>query len=121
VPCIVASPFTKASLTRPPVYGTPQGQTVPFDHTSVLKLIEWRYGLEPLSARDASTDVGNLLDVFDFSAPDATVPSSIPFPLPPLAAPCGPANPSPLATAAVRDNPWADLRQSGLLKGWNLP
>jgi phospholipase C len=85
VPCIVASPFTKASPTRRAVYGTPQGQTVPFDHTSVLKLIEWRYGLDPLSARDASSDVGNLVDVFDFSAPDATVPSSIPFPLPPSA------------------------------------
>ena len=51
VPCIVASPFTKGNPATPRVYGTPQGQTVPFDHTSVLKMIEWRYGLEPLTAR----------------------------------------------------------------------
>ncbi len=116
VPCIVASPFTKASATRPPIYGTPQGQAVPFDHTSVLKFIEWRFGLDPLTARDGSTDVGNLLDVLDFSNPDATVPSNIPFPLPPVAA-CGVTDPSPLGTAApVRDNAWVDLRKSGLLR-----
>ena len=121
VPCIVASPFTKASSSRPPVYGTPQGQTVPFDHTSVLKLIEWRYDLLPLTDRDRSSDVGNLLDVFDFSSPDASVPSSIPFPPPPPPNPCGPTNPSPLGAAAVRDSSWADLRQTALRAGWKLP
>src|SRR3954453_15333349 len=44
VPCIVASPFTKGSPLQPRVYGTPTHQRAPFDHTSVLKLIEWRYG-----------------------------------------------------------------------------
>lgn len=116
VPCIVASPWTKGDPGQPRVYGTPQHQKVPFDHTSALKLIEWRHDLLPLTARDASTDVGNLLDVFDFKAADASVPSGIPLPPPPPPDPCGPWNPAP-----VRDNAWADLATSGLLKGWNLP
>jgi phospholipase C len=115
VPSIVASPWTKGSPSTPRVHGTPQGQTVPFDHTSVLKFIEWRHDLAPLTARDASTDVGNLLDVFDFSAHDASVPS-IPLPPPPVPDPCGPLNPSPL-----RDNAFADTLASGMLKGWKLP
>ena len=114
VPCIVASPWTKGSSATLRIYGTPQQQPVPFDHTSVLKLIEWRHGLEPLTARDASSDVGNILDVFDFSTPDASVPST-PFPLTPVGDPCGPLNPSPL-----RDNAWVDTVKSGMLKGWNL-
>ena len=121
VPCIVASPFTKGDPTSPRVYGSPQGQTVPFDHTSVLKLIEWRFGLAPLTARDASSDVGNLLDVFDFAHPQTSVPSDIPFPLPPILDPCGPTNPGPVSALGVRDNSWAALAGSKLLKGWNLP
>jgi phospholipase C len=35
-----------------------------FDHTSVLRMIEWRWGLEPLSVRDASAD--NLALALDF-------------------------------------------------------
>jgi phospholipase C len=127
VPCIVASPWTKGKPSRPRVWGSPNKQRVPFDHASVLKLIEWRFGLEPLTARDASTTVGNLLDVFDFShGGDASVPASIPFPLPPVPDPCSPANPSPLGggglpAAAPRDNAWLDLLGSGLLNGWDLP
>jgi len=116
VPCIVASPWTMGDPGKPRVYGTPQHQTTPFDHTSVLKLIEWRHDLKPLTARDASSDVGNILDVFDFSAHDASFPSWVPLVPPPLPDPCGPLNPSPL-----RDNAWANLATSGLLKGWNLP
>ncbi|HET7545334.1 MAG TPA: alkaline phosphatase family protein [Polyangiaceae bacterium] len=37
---------------------------IQFDHTSVLKLIEWRWSLEPLSVRDASAN--NLADALDF-------------------------------------------------------
>src|SRR5260370_34698017 len=59
-----------------------------FDHTSVLKLIEWRWGLAPLTPRDASTEVNNLAYALNFSQPDATVPS-LPEAQPPLiASPC---------------------------------
>ena len=54
VPTVVASPFS---------LGNPANSRVSawvFDHTSVLKLIEWRWALVPLSPRDASSDVNNL-------------------------------------------------------------
>jgi len=119
VPCIVASPFTKATATRGPIYGTPQGQSVPFDHASVLKLIEWRHGLDPMTERDASSDVGNILDVFDFANADATVPS-LPLPPPPATA-CAVTDPSAVPTSApLRDNAWLDLAKSGLLRPWGI-
>jgi phospholipase C len=122
VPCIIASPFTKGHPTRPRVYGTPQNQQVPFDHTSVLKLIEWRFGLAPLTARDATPaahgGVGNVLDVFDFEKPDATVPADIPFPAPPPPDPCGANNPFPQVSGP--DDTWGALRRSGLLAGWDV-
>jgi phospholipase C len=48
-----------------------------YDHTSVLKMIEWRWGLQPLSVRDANAK--NLADALDLSttnlaAPDFAVP-----------------------------------------------
>jgi phospholipase C len=71
VPCIVASPFSRGRPDQPVVaHGL-------FDHTSVLKMIEWRWRLDPLTRRDASTsptDPGNLATVLDFRAPDHSVP-----------------------------------------------
>jgi len=82
VPTVVASPFSM---------GNPADSRVSrlvFDHTSVLKLIEWRWGLAPLTPRDASTDVNNLAYALSFSRPDAAAPS-LPEPQVPLiAAPC---------------------------------
>jgi len=43
-----------------------------FDHTSTLKLIEWRWGLPALTVRDLSAN--NLADALDFSHPDAFAP-----------------------------------------------
>jgi phospholipase C len=37
-----------------------------YDHTSVLKMIEWRYGLPPLTIRDAAAN--NLAEALDFSS-----------------------------------------------------
>ena len=42
--------------------------SIELDHTSVLKLIEWRWSLTPLTVRDANAN--NLADVLDFSAPN---------------------------------------------------
>jgi phospholipase C len=81
VPVVVASPWSRGNPTNPRVVSTT------FDHTSVLKLIEWRWNLTPLTARDASNDVGNLRDVLDLAHPDASVPS-LPLPLPPLPMAC---------------------------------
>jgi phospholipase C len=41
-----------------------------FDHTSVLRMIEWRWQLRPLTVRDATAN--NLANVFDFSTRNLT-------------------------------------------------
>ena len=41
----------------------------------MLKLIEWRWGLHPLTARDASDEVANLALALDLQNPDASVPA----------------------------------------------
>ena len=72
VPCIIVSPFSRV--------GGKQGAVNHkfYDHTSVLKMIEWRWGLEPLTRRDAShlpTDPGNLATALNFSHTVTKVPS----------------------------------------------
>jgi phospholipase C len=55
-----------------------------FDHTSVLKMIEWRYGLAPLTVRDGTAN--NLASVLDFNPLNA---SFKPYPVPAVVgAPC---------------------------------
>src|SRR5258707_4782609 len=77
VPTVVASPFSRGNPVESRV------SALVFDHTSGLKLIEWRWGLAPLTPRDASTDVNNLAYALNFRQPDATVPS-LPVPQAPL-------------------------------------
>ena len=55
VPCLVVSPFARRRHVAHAV----------FDHTSVLRMIEWRWGLRPLSRRDSTSN--NLATVLDFS------------------------------------------------------
>ena len=43
----------------------------PYEHCSVLKMIEWRWGLEPMTLRDANAK--NLADALDFSLKRAPV------------------------------------------------
>src|SRR6202789_1460628 len=54
VPVVVVSPFTRGNAA------TPRINSALYDHASVLKLIEWRYNLPPLTSRDASNQIGNL-------------------------------------------------------------
>jgi phospholipase C len=128
VPCIVASPFTR----------TPSNSTSVthgfYDHTSVLKLIEWRWGLAPLSRRDAShasTDPGNLAHALNFRSPNERVPRVIPVlgPFVPTAcAPAGGASSKELSLSAAQPGSvavpereredWVGLQRSGLLDSW---
>ena len=55
VPAIIISPFAKRGFVDHTNYET----------TSILKLIEARWGLPPLTSRDAAAN--NLLNSFDFS------------------------------------------------------
>jgi phospholipase C len=57
VPCLVISPFAKAGFI----------DSVVNDHTSILRFIEERYGLSPLSTRDAAAN--SMLEAFDFTKP----------------------------------------------------
>ena len=79
VPTIVVSPFTRSS--NPAV---PRINSSLYDHTSVLKFIEWRYNLPPLTSRDASDEIANLALALNFAAPNLTVPAlpviHMPFP-----------------------------------------
>ena len=81
VPVVIASPFTRGDPANPKV------DSAVYDHTSILKLVEWRWNLAPLTARDASSDVGNLAFALDFKNRDASVPA-LPQPDPPALVPC---------------------------------
>lgn len=71
VPCLVISPLARRGYVAKNVY----------DHTSVLKAIEWRWGLAPLTPRD--TNANNLAEVLDFSsAPNHAAPQWV---VPPMA------------------------------------
>ncbi len=69
VPTLIVSPFARGNAANPRI------NSLLYDHTSVLKLIEWRWGLEPLSARDASSEVGNLASALNLTAPDVSLPT----------------------------------------------
>jgi phospholipase C len=63
-----------------------------YDHTSVLRMIEWNWGLAPLSIRDAAAN--NLADELDFAHPHLRAPAFA-VPSGPFGVPCpseGPAN-----------------------------
>jgi phospholipase C len=64
VPIVIISPWSKAGYVS----------HTTTDHTSVLRLLEARYGLPALTNRDANA--WPLLDMFDFAAPPFTTPPS---------------------------------------------
>jgi phospholipase C len=69
VPCLLISPFARRRYVAHALY----------DHASVLKLIQWRFGLAPLSER--VTAATNLAAALDFTrrrlaAPRLTLPSA---------------------------------------------
>jgi phospholipase C len=55
VPCIVMGPYAPARIVH-------KG---PYEHCSILRMIEWRWSLEPMTARDRHAV--NLANVLDFS------------------------------------------------------
>ena len=66
VPLIVISPWVKPHFVS----------HVPRDNTAILKFIETRFSLPPLTARDAAQD--NMLEFFDFSSPALLNPPPLP-------------------------------------------
>ena len=72
VPAVIVSPYAKRDYVSHVVH----------DHTSVLKLIETKWNLPPLTRRDAQAD--DLLDSLDLAAPPAFAEPPV-LPLPALA------------------------------------
>lgn len=70
VPAVIASPFTRSLAGQPNLVDHKL-----YDHTAALKLIEWRFGLPPLTARDASSAINNPVASFNFTSPIAAVPA----------------------------------------------
>jgi phospholipase C len=63
VPALVISPWSRRGYVASGTY----------DHTSVLRMIEWRWGLPPLALRD--TTANNLAEVLDFATPQFAAPA----------------------------------------------
>jgi phospholipase C len=75
VPALIISPWS------------PRGTVLhtQYDHTSVLKLIEWRWNLRPLTVRDSTAN--NLAEALDFAHPNLSAPA-FSVPTGPFGEPC---------------------------------
>ena len=119
VPAVIVSPFTVN--TAP----TPQVSHTVFDHTSILKFIEWRFGLVPLTRRDASSDVGNLATAMNFTSPSSTAPA-IPVANGVFAPPCffgllnsqAPTTPAPSTSGYKPMTQWGQLASAKYGQKW---
>jgi phospholipase C len=113
VPTIAVSPYARRSYVD-------HGQ---YDHTSILKMIAWRWSLPALTARDALA--ANIAQSFDFaSAPNLAAPSFT-VPAGPFGGACSPASlPAGSPAALGREKHVAELealRQLGLQYGFPVP
>lgn len=113
-PCMVASPWTVGVPSNPAV-----NHTV-FDHTSVLKMIESVFNVQPLAARETSNDVGNLLSVIDLSNPAKAAPAlPLPQPVTPQKICFSSINPGGGLTRPDDEaNSFQMLEQAALQRGW---
>ena len=85
-----------------------------YDHTSILRTIEWRWGLPALTPRDAAAR--NLAEVLDFDNPPDTSAATITVP------PYTPVPPCEVSDAAGPEaTEWSDLKSLALSLGWSLP
>ena len=105
VPAVLVSPFARRHHVA--------RQT--FDHTSVLRLIEWRWGLAPLSVRDATAN--NLAEALDVGKrPKLDAPEYDVAPFTSAGCAAAPAH----AAAAVPDDEWAGLAELAQSYGFDV-
>jgi len=97
-PCFVISPLARREAVA----------NVALDHTSILNMIEWRWGLEPLTVRDAGA--ANLAEVLQFDAPDLRA-KQFDVPAGPFGQLCSPGLPA-------SDEEWMPLLQMAADFGW---
>jgi phospholipase C len=109
VPCLAISPWSPRSETSGML----------FDHNSVLKMIEWRWNLKPLTVRDAAAN--NMALALDFSQPNlnaslyAVPPGPFGAACPVVAAPAAPA-----ATSSAGGERWDQLAAVAKTYGWPI-
>ena len=96
VPMAVISPLVPQ--------GTLMSGGAPFEHTSILRMIEWRFGLQPLAARDANAR--NLAEFLDLTGPPRTDTVTVPVPATAVSTLCGPTNSTPHPPTAIPEFPW---------------
>jgi phospholipase C len=103
VPTFLVSPWSRPGHVGHNVY----------DHTSILKLVEWRFGLAPLTKRDKAAR--NLAESLDFRAPRPA--PDLPVVLDPGPHLCQP----PIGTnpMGLEDPFWRELADSRLVRGWD--
>jgi phospholipase C len=99
VPCLLVSPWARRANVAGRVY----------DHTSVLRMIETRWSLRPLTVRDQTAR--NLAEVLDFSRTNLRA-AQYPVPPGPFGTPCG--------TPAVGEEDMAGLLALARSTGWPL-
>jgi phospholipase C len=103
VPALIISPRARRGYVDHTVY----------DHTSVLRAIEWRWGLPALTPRDAAAN--NIVNALNFTAaPRLDVPT---FTVPQVVVAGCPGEVLPANEASE----WADLRELAISLGWSLP
>lgn len=104
VPSLVISPYAPRNLVS----------HTTFDHTSVLRLIEWRWNLSPLTVRDAGAN--NLALALDFGKPHPTAPA---YDVP--SGPFGGACPTIASSFVIEEaNEWIAVRALAQSYGWSL-
>jgi phospholipase C len=117
VPCYVISPFASANAIN----------SVQFDHTSILKMAEWRFGLPALTPRDAAAN--NLALTLDFSQRNPASADQLPVVTDPGPHYCQNDNaigaewlldktPAGNAVMGNADPFWYEFSRSPLLAGW---
>ena len=106
VPCVLISPLARRGHVSHHVY----------DHTSILRMIEWRWGLRPLTKRDANAR--NIAEVLNFErGPRLSSPTyDAPVPQPP---PACPTEKDEVPGSEFAE--WPGLREVALRNGWRLP
>jgi len=99
IPTLLVSPFAARRHVGATVY----------DHCSVLKMIETRFGLAPLTVRDAqANDLGAEL----VATPDLRTPPQYVVPAGPFGAPCVP--------ASQVEEEWEGLKTLAVSAGWAI-
>jgi phospholipase C len=104
---LIISPWSRRGFVAAGIY----------DHTSVLKMIEWRWNLRPLTIRDSSAR--NLALALDFSVPDVAAPQYA-VPPGPFGSSCISGVPTPFAQADLASENWSSLRVQAFQHGWPI-